>query len=103
MAQYTVHGYVNQVAYALRVDTEAPDESDDGLVTFCSPPTALARLILNRGEQAPVSESGPAYEVNLSSPEGILAGLYAYTEVVRVEGDAPDLFKGAETGTHIDY
>lgn len=102
MPTFTVHGYVDQVAYTCVVDTDAPDENEDGIITHCSPTTALARLSLYLGETALVSPSGPGYEINLSSPEGVLAGLTVHTEVVRVDGDAPDLFKGATSGEHID-
>lgn len=102
MPQFTVHGYVDQVAYACVVDTDAPDGNEDGLVTHCSPATALAVLSTRIGKTALVTPSGPGYEINMSSPEGILAGLMAYTEVVRVDGDAPDLFQDDADSQHID-
>lgn len=102
---FTVTGYVNGVLYTATVDGAPPRDPADGVVTHCSPGSALSLLHLHTGRKVDVTPVGPHMEVGVSDPAAVLAGLIALTEVVQVTGDAPDLLADpdAPRGVMVDH
>lgn len=91
----TVQGYVDDVAYALRIDPDAPPAvratSGTGVIVACEPPAALALLEANVGEPVSATPTGPYFELDLGDAASVLTALYQLTDVRIVDGDVPDL------------
>lgn len=86
---FEVRGYVKGVPYVLRADAE--HTGPDGVVIACAPRTALNMLAVHEGERVMATATGPVVVVSLKDTRGVLAGLYAFTEVTSVHGDPPQL------------
>ena len=85
---FTIRGYDQGIAYALAVD---PDQEPgvDGLVASVAPPETLALLHMHDGERVKMTPTGPEVQVSLTDPQGILAALMEYTEIVDITGNVP--------------
>lgn len=82
---FEVRGYIDGVAYNFRHDPAA-DTPNQGSTNV------LAKLEFREGETFGATPTGPYARLNLRDGESILTALYALTQVVAVEGDAPDVF-----------
>jgi hypothetical protein len=85
---YTVHGYLDGVSYALVADSTAKDELR-GIVTQ-GPVSVIAAVESLTGQRFPLTPTSAPVEVSLTDPLGLLAGLAQATQITSVEGDMPD-------------
>ncbi len=93
---YTVTGYVDDIAYTVTVDPTpdepAPDNAvEHGRAYGTARVMALLQQVEQRGEDVAATPVGPG-PYRPGTPEGILAALYVHTQVVDVDGDAPQVY-----------
>lgn len=98
---FTVEGYIQAagrpVSYAVEVGH--PDNDVAGYRIAAGSTPALALLRSTDGTEVEVHATGDTIVADAGTPEGVLAILYARTEVTGVEGDdVPALYEPDEHG-----
>lgn len=84
---FRAHGSIERTQYSVQVD-------DDGTITGSTRLVAL-RGEIPTGRLLAVTPTGPYLPYDPDSAEGVLALLYARTNVTRIEGDAPTIDLGS--------
>ena len=99
---FTVHGYVDGITYGCVVDPDVPEpDENDGIIVACAPIDALTLLRMNVGES--VRTVGDDVTVSLTDPHGIVAGLFALTEVRAVTGDYTPVDYDEGSGVEMEH
>lgn len=97
---FTVTGYADGVAYGVAVDADEATDNEDAFGLVTGNPAVLSLLAAHEGDTLDVTPTGPAYRLDRGDPESVLGALHALTEVVEVDGDAPDVLRASrEPGT----
>jgi hypothetical protein len=91
---FTVHGYCDAVLYWMVVDPDVRPSPLMGRVMDCAPDDALWRIASHVGEKVWATATGPALVVDLDDPRSVIVALREFTEVIRIEGDVPELYEG---------
>lgn len=91
---YSVTGTIDGVVYTANVGDPNPDGETDGLLS--GSPNVVNLLHREKGNPTPSAgaHAAPSTTLDLNDEVSILRGLHAWTSVLDVSGDAPDIFYG---------